>query len=139
MLLGLIETAGKNVLATDPDCLSALSAMSGQVIAFEIQQLEKTLYLRPVEDGIEIELDSDIKANVTFSAKPDVFLRLAKDGLENAEYAPGELEISGDALLGQKFAKTLSNIDIDWEELLSQHIGDVSARLVNKELQVIFN
>ena len=138
MLIGLIENAGKSILATDPDTLSALANLSGQVIAFEIRQLDKTLYLRPVADGIEVEFDSDIDANVTFSARPDVFLRLAKDGLENAEYAPGELEISGDALLGQQFAKTLSNIDVDWEELLSQHVGDVSARLVSKELQNIF-
>lgn len=139
MLLGLIENAGKSVLATDPDALSALAEMSGQVIAFEIRQLERTLYLRPVADGIEVEFDSDIKANVTFSAKPSVFIRLAKDGLASAEYAPGELEINGDALLGQNFAKALNNIDIDWEELLSQHIGDVPARLVGKELQNIFN
>jgi ubiquinone biosynthesis accessory factor UbiJ len=139
MLIGLLENAGKSVLATDPDTLSALSELSGQVIAFEMRQLNKTLYLRPVADGIEIEFDSDLEANVTFSAKPDVFFRLTKDGLENAEYAPGELEISGDALLGQRFAKTLSSIDIDWEELLSQHIGDVPARLVSKEIQSIFN
>lgn len=139
MLIGLIESAGKNILATDPDTLAALAEMSGQVIAFEIRQLDRTLYLRPMADGIEVELDSDLVANVTFSAKPEVFIRLAKDGLNSAEYAPGELEINGDALLGQKFAKALSNIDIDWEELLSQHIGDVSARLVSKELQNIFN
>lgn len=139
MLIGLIENAGKSILATDPDTLEALAEMEGQVIAFEIRQLDKTIYLRPMTDGIEVELASDLKANVSFSAKPEVFLRLAKDGLDSADYAPGELEINGDALLGQKFAKALSNINIDWEELLSQHIGDVSARLVSKELQNIFN
>ncbi|MBT5031888.1 MAG: hypothetical protein HOM55_06285 [Proteobacteria bacterium] len=138
MLIGLIENAGKNVLATDPETLASLAELSGQIVAVEFRQLDKTLYLRPVADGIELELDTDLKANVTFSASPSVFLRVARNGLDTAEYAPGELEIRGDAILGQKFAKALSNIDTDWEELLSQQIGDVPARLISKELQKLF-
>ena len=138
MFIGLIENAGKSILATDPDALASLAELSGQIIAVEFRQLDKTLYLRPVEDGIELEFGSDLQANVTFSASPSVFLRIARDGLDETEYAPGELEIRGDAMLGQKFAKALSSLDIDWEELLSQTIGDVPARLISKELQKLF-
>jgi ubiquinone biosynthesis protein UbiJ len=63
-----------------------------------------------------------------------VFLRIAAEGLDDADYKPGELDIHGDALFAQKFARALSELDIDWEELLAQRVGDIPARFIGRNV-----
>ena len=50
--------------------------------------------------------------------------------MDNADLEAGELEIEGDAITGQRFAALLNELNIDWEELLSQRIGDVPAHIL---------
>jgi ubiquinone biosynthesis protein UbiJ len=63
-----------------------------------------------------------------------VFARIAAQGLDDVVYTPGELEIQGDALLAQRFARILGGLDIDWEELLAQQTGDIPAHFISRQV-----
>jgi len=55
---------------------------------------------------------------------------LLKMGMANkAPVTPGKINIKleGDLNIGQQFKKILDDMQIDWEELLSQNIGDTAA------------
>jgi len=68
--------------------------------------------------------------DVRLKARPSTLLKIARDGMDDAELEKGELEIEGDAIIGQRFASLLNELDIDWEELLSEKVGDAPARFL---------
>lgn len=119
---------------TDPELQAALSKLEGKVIAFELKKVNQTFYFLPTSNSINIVHDAPATVDVTIRAKPSTVFKIAKDGIDNAELDSGELEIEGDAITGQRFSKLLGEIDIDWEELLSQRIGDVPAHMIAKGL-----
>ncbi|OGI56669.1 MAG: hypothetical protein A3D32_04890 [Candidatus Muproteobacteria bacterium RIFCSPHIGHO2_02_FULL_60_13] len=49
--------------------------------------------------------------------------------------AAGEVQISGDIDLGQRFQRLLEKIDIDWEEQSARVLGDVPARQLGNALR----
>lgn len=135
MFTALIETASQKVLATDSQTLARLKRLEGKVVALEIKKLDLTFYLQVHSNFISFEPDSfgkqhAEKIDVTLKAKPSTLLKIARDGMEEAKLESGELEIEGDAITGQRFASLINQLDIDWEELISQKIGDAPARLL---------
>lgn len=122
-----LQTAINKVLALDPELPDKLQAFEGKVIELQISGLRQSLFLLPHKGGIDIRRDHD--------AAPDTILRgspvaLAKMGLTR-DVAPlllkGEVEIIGDLRLGRAFKRVLSDMRIDWEELLASVTGDVIA------------
>lgn len=134
MLKELINQASQKILAPtfqgDPATQAKLSKLSGKVIAFHLKKIDQTFYFLPNDDGLAIESDAPEKIDVTIRAKPSTILKIARDGMDNANLDAGELEIEGDAITGQRFAALLNELNIDWEELLSQRIGDVPAHIL---------
>jgi ubiquinone biosynthesis accessory factor UbiJ len=127
LMTAAFETAFNQYLSLDPETLSKFSDMEGKIIAVDIQGINQSLYLFPGEDGMMIMSDFDGEADTRLAGSP---MALAKLGtLKNA--APvlfsGEVIVSGDTRLGSQFKKILSQIDIDWEEILSQYTGDMVA------------
>jgi ubiquinone biosynthesis protein UbiJ len=55
---------------------------------------------------------------------------LLQAALRRDEVPPKGIEINGDAETAQIFSRLLKQADLDWEELLSQHIGDVAAHQI---------
>lgn len=119
---------------TDPKLQAAMQKLEGKAIAFELKKINQTIYFLPSKSSLEITAVAPTNVDVTIRAKPSTVLKVARDGIEDAKLESGELEIEGDAITGQRFSKLLGEIDIDWEELLSQHIGDAPAHLVAKGL-----
>ena len=134
MLKEIINQASQKLLAptlqNDPVTQEKLSKLSGKVIAFHLKKLNQTVYFLPSEHGLKIESDATESVDVTIRAKPSTVLKIARDGVNEAKLDAGELEIEGDAITGQHFAALLNELNIDWEELLSQRIGDVPAHIL---------
>jgi ubiquinone biosynthesis protein UbiJ len=131
MLQALIETGSRKVLATDPNTLEKLAKLADKTIALNILKLDKTVFIRTHSDAITLgfeQPDNPEDIDVTLIAKPSTLLKIARDGIEDANLEAGELVIEGDAIVGQRFASLMNQLDIDWEELFSEIIGDVPAR-----------
>jgi ubiquinone biosynthesis accessory factor UbiJ len=128
-VLAGLEITLNRCLSLDPETLSRLAALSGKLIAVELRGAGITLYMAPHGGGIQLLRDYDGTADAVISGTP---LALARVGLgeERGLLFAGEVEISGDVTLGQRFEAVLREIDIDWEEQLSQLVGDVAAHQV---------
>ena len=72
--------------------------------------------------------DYDNKADVTISGNPPAFLRLVMGERAQGVFANGEMQISGDLELGQRFQHIMKKLDIDWEEIASRYVGDALSR-----------
>jgi len=125
-LTAALETAINTYLQMDPDTLQQLSKFSDKVIAIELLDTGLTLYCLPQAQGMTIMSQYQGAPDTTISGRPVSLAKLTIMNDTQVMFA-GEVTISGDVELGQRFKKLLENMDIDWEEHLSRVTGDIVA------------
>jgi len=122
-----IETSLNRYLQLDPEALPRFSALEGKIIALKIRGINQELFLFPSSDGFMVLADFDETADVSISGTP---IALAKLGLADDprdQLFNGEIEITGDVRLANQFSRLFSQLNIDWEELLAQRVGDIAS------------
>ena len=137
--LKLLESAGNHLLAYDPDFLEQLQPFFGRTFRIDLTEPTYELDLRPCPDGFIIEPASEQPADVSLRGSLWAFSRLAKEGAHSDVFAKGKITMDGDAELGQAFQQVLSQMQIDWEELLSTLLGDAAARGIHRTLREMGN
>ncbi len=132
VLAETLETTLNHVLAHDPDTLARFGMLTGQVIAIELDGVViagETLrvYLLPHARGVQILTHHHVNADTVLRGTPLALagMSLERDGLRRL--FSGEVAISGDIELGQRFKRILDGLDIDWEEWLAHYSGDTVA------------
>ncbi len=132
MLLPLLELACNQALEYDAESLQKVAALQGKTIALEIRGFNQVFYVHPQRDGIEVATSAATSPSVTLAATPAALLKIARSGMDNADLEPGELEINGDPIVAQRFANIASGLDIDWEGLAAEHMGEVPAAIFQR-------
>ena len=127
IITATIETAFNQYLQLDPNAPAMFEKMEGKVIAIEVLGLKQSLYLFPSVQGMMIMSDFDGEADTTISGSPVALAKLSVLNNPAGVLFNAEVKISGDVRLGSQFKKILSQINIDWEEILSQFTGDMVA------------
>ncbi len=126
-MLAAIELALNRYLAMDPDTMSRLADLSGKVIAIHLRGLNTAFYLVPHISGVRVLTAYSGQADTVLRGTPGAFMRLGATTRPAGVLFSGDVEISGDVELGQRFKKILDAMEIDWEEQLSKPFGDVVA------------
>ncbi len=121
-----LETSINLVLKKDPETLKKFSALQGKVIAFELSELDLTLYLFPHSEGVQVQYLYEGQADTTLQGSPLAFINMSL-GDSTESFFSGEVRIKGDIELGQHFKRILDQLDLDWEEWLSEYSGDLIA------------
>ncbi len=126
-----VETAFNRYLSLDAHALQRFATLEGRIIAIEVLGLQQTLFLFPSSDGFLVLHEFDGEADATISGSPIALakLSLAKDSRD--VLFSGEVSIKGDTRLANQFNRLLTQIDIDWEEILSKSLGDIAAHKVS--------
>lgn len=131
-LVEVLETALNRLLAHDPGTLDRLSALTGRVIGLELTGVglgggALRLYLLPHAGGMQILTRYQGVTDTLLSGTPLALagMSLERDGMRRL--FSGEVKISGDIELGQRFKRILDGLDIDWEEWLAHYAGDTLA------------
>lgn len=134
--IGVLEDAANRLLRLDPDSLRELGGISGRVIRLDLRGLGRSLYLFPSEAGIYIRTEHAGVPDAILSARLAGLLNLAL-GRQSWAFLSGELEISGDIELGQRFQKILWRFDIDWEEAVARWLGDPLAHQLGNFMRAV--
>jgi len=121
-----LETSINQLLKQDPATLEKFSALQGKVIAFELTDLELTLYLFPHNEGVQIAYLYEGKADTTLQGSVLAFVNMSL-GDATESFFSGDIRIKGEIELGQHFKRLLDQLDLDLEELLSHFTGDLVA------------
>ncbi len=123
VLITVLEDAVNRLLRLDPESLRELGRLSGRVILLELRGLGRPLFLFPSEGGVRVRTEH--------AGVPDAAIRAGLGGVLNLAlwqqtraFFSGEIEISGDIELGQRFQGILRRVDIDWEEVAARLLGD---------------
>ena len=130
-----IETALNHYISLDPEALARFAPLEGKIIALEIIGLNQTICLFPSADGFLVLSDFDGEADATISGSPIALIKLVLADDPKDLLFGGEVTLSGDTRLANQFSRLLSQLDIDWEELLAQNVGDIAAHKVGNVLR----
>lgn len=130
MLLDLVELFSNRTLAYDGATQERLERLQGKTMVLTIKPIDQSLAVTPRKEGLEFSQDIPANIDVTLRATLGALLKISRDGFENAELEPGELEIEGDPIIGQRFAMILAELDIDWDSLLREQFGDAPAQVI---------
>ena len=129
-LTAAIEAALNRYISLDPEALSKFASLEGKVIAIEIKPGIQTLFLFPSTDGFMVLSDFDGEADATISGSPVALTKLGLADDPKDILFSGEVELRGDTRIANQLSRILSQLDIDWEELLARNIGDIAAHKV---------
>lgn len=114
------------VLATDPEALRALSKLQGQTLRVQVLKTPFDVSVHFDKSGIEIA-PASAYATVTLIGTPSALLRFAKTDSHTQMLMDKTVKINGDLDLLMELKKIQERLQLDWEELLSQHVGDFVA------------
>ena len=131
VLLGALEAAANRVLHSDPDIAPKLERLHGKVMQLYISGLGVRVFALVSHGNIVFFDDFGGEADVSLSAPPLALLRM---GLEQREgksmLGNADMLLEGDMQIAQQFQSLIAALELDWEELLSQRVGDIAARQV---------
>lgn len=137
----VLEDALNHYLNLDPDTPSRFTALSGKVIAVELEGLGRGIYFAPEPDGVRILAGYAGVPDTTLRGTPWALFRMGRlqsDGrAARAALASGEVRISGDIELGQRFKQILDAVEIDWEEHLAGFVGDLLAHKLGNAARAV--
>ncbi len=128
------EDAANRLLRLDPQTLRRLGDIDGHVFCLQVLGAQERVggqwYFFPSEGGFRVRREFDGKPDVTISGNLPSFLRLVGGERAAGVIRGGDMRISGDLELGQRFQRALKDFDVDWEEILSGYVGDSLAHQV---------
>lgn len=125
-LLAAVETAFNRYLALDLENAANL-CRPGQGHRDRVAGVWRRLFLLPQTDSVMVLGDYEGDADATISGSPLALMAMHHPGNRSRSLFSGEVEIRGDAGIGQALQRILDDMDIDWEEMLSRYTGDVVA------------
>lgn len=131
LLLDSVEKMVNKVLSLDEETVALLATLAGNVIEIDVLDTEFRMFILPSGKGVTLETDYEGKANVAIKGTPSALL-----GMISAEkIGAGDVEINGNVELAKKFQSILRDVEIDWEEYLSQFVGDIAAHKIGNFLR----
>ena len=131
ILLASAEKMVNKLLSLDEETLDALATLEGDVVAIDVLNTDIRLFVSPSAKGFTLASKYEGKADVSIKGTPAALL-----GMITAEkVGAGDVEIIGNVGMAHKLQSILKKVDVDWEEYLSQIIGDIAAHKVGNFLR----
>lgn len=137
-LLAIAEIGSNQLLSLDDKVMARCLSLQGRCIAINITDLDFTLYCHPGNWGIRLSHRKPPReVDATISARLFALVNLSLQQDKVSTSIKERVTIQGDASVAQQMQKILSELDIDWEEILSQYTGDVVAYQVSRHARSI--
>lgn len=135
-LLRALAVGLEHVLETDDRAMRELAGLAGRVIAVQLRDTNKTLYVYVTPDGLELSAHHEAEPDVIFAGGVFDFLALARTTKNGGPRGAGKVAIHGDLGTAQQVQTILANLRLDWEEFLSRYVGDVMAHQIGRTARV---
>lgn len=137
LALSAIELSVNRLLSLDPMTSERLHTLAGNQLAVEIKELGNTIIVA-FSDHIDLLLPE--KDDLRRSSERDCKITLSLWSLKELQdpsritqlIKQDKLDVQGNMQLAQDFSSLIKHLNIDWEEHLSQYMGDVVAHQMIK-------
>jgi len=135
LLLALLEQVLNTYLRLDGEAFLKATSLQGRVIALHIKLLDWRLFFLPGQADIQVLGEYAGEPDATISGSIASLIRLSQADDSASAMLESDVEILGNMSVAQGFSKLLSEASIDWEEILSQWIGDIAAYQVGSRVR----
>ena len=132
-LLAIAEIGSNRLLSLDEQVMARCQTLQGRCIELHLTDLDFRLYCHPGSWGMRFSQEQparDVDASISGRVIALVNLSLQEDKISTS--IRERVSIQGDARIAQQMQKILTDLDIDWEEVLSKYTGDVMAYQIHK-------
>lgn len=119
-----LEKAINTALRYDPGTRLALSQLANQVLAIDITTPAFSFYFTPDSDGVWLMGHWEGEVHTRLRGSLPALIKLARN--EHTSFADSGAEVIGNTGLLVDLQGLLKNLDIDWEEALSERVGDMA-------------
>jgi ubiquinone biosynthesis protein UbiJ len=135
-LVAAAEIGGNRLLDFDPQALEACQELQGSCIAIDITDLDFQLYCHPGDWGSRLSREAPARiVDASISGRLMALVNLATKDDKVSTSIQEAVRFNGNVTLAQKLQKILSELDIDWEEALSRHTGDIAAFQIHQQMR----
>jgi ubiquinone biosynthesis accessory factor UbiJ len=123
-----IEIGGNRLLALDEAALQGCTEMQGYCITIDITDLDFKLYCHPGNWGLRLSREAPAReVDASISGRMMALVNLAAQEDKLSTSISERVSFHGNVALAQKVQRIFAELDIDWEEALAEHSGDVLA------------
>ena len=133
--LASAESAVNRVLKLDSTAQARLASLAGKVIAIACTMPAITVYLIPLENGIQLAKQWHAPADCTLTAPATLLLKLGPSSDKTRVLHHPDVAIDGNSALLMDLADILQNLELDWEYELSRWLGPVPTALLSGHLR----
>lgn len=123
----VIKTALNTLLQLDPASQERLSKLQDVVVTIEILPFHYFLQLLVKEEGLYVQEEAVLEPDVIIRGTPLQMTALAFNQDKKQQFFADDITIEGNAELAQDVLHLFNHLHIDWEELLSNVVGDAPA------------
>lgn len=135
-LLAAAEIGGNRLLDFDQQALEACRELQGSCIAIDITDLDFQLYCHPGDWGIRLSREAPTReVDASISGRLMALVNLATEDDKVSTSIQEAVRFNGNVALAKKLQKILGELDIDWEEALSRHTGDIAAFQIHQQMR----
>ena len=110
-------------LRYDPATRIGLAQLEGKIIALQITTPGITVFVMPMDDELRLMGNWDGDVDTRISGSLLALAQLSQTEIHNLK--DSGVTVMGDLSLLADLQRLVKNLDIDWEEMLSQFTGDI--------------
>lgn len=133
--LASAERAVNRVLSLDSTAQARLAPLAGKVIAIACSMPAFTVYLIPLETGIQLAKEWQAPADCTLSAPAKLLIKLVTRTDKSAVLHHPDVSLDGNSALLMELADILQSLELDWEYEVSRWLGPVPTALLSGHLR----
>jgi len=122
-----LKTSLNALLQLDPASAERLRKLENTVVTIEILPFHFLVQLLIREDGVYVQDEAILEPDVTIRGTPLQMTALALNQDQKQKFFAEDITIEGNAELAQDVLHLFNHLHIDWEELLSNIVGDAPA------------
>lgn len=132
LLLGPANRIINRILHLDPELQGHLTPLLDRRLRLQLTAPEMTVTVTFTNEGLTLAETADEAgpADVIVTGTAGDLLAMARD-----PEAAGGLRFEGDPAVAQQARRFFRELDVDWEEALAEHFGDVAAHQVSRALR----
>lgn len=139
MITSKLSQAINKYLQLDPTSTIRLNKLAGKIIAIELKPFGYTFYCHFSDQGVQINDTALSEVNTQISGTPIQFVNVMLDKTNRKQFFTDDVNMTGDAEVGQQVIQLFDELEIDWEEYLAKLIGDIPAFNISKFVNRIGN
>lgn len=129
------ESAVNRILSLDSTAQARLAPLAGKVIAVACTMPAITVYVIPLETGIQLAKEWHAPADCTLSAPANLLLKLATSADKSAVLHHPDVDLDGNSAVLMELADILQGLELDWEYEVSRWLGPLPTALISGHLR----